>query len=91
MLLFFSLFFFSLVLIIFQFYAGGNNSLSLSLIFVGDCGGWLAQDEETGVWYQHKGRDFKVPLVDCLLDSGGGNVIGAKGGFSMWPGYKINH
>jgi hypothetical protein len=32
-----------------------------------------------------------VPLVDCLLDSGGGNVIGAKGGFSMWPGYKINH
>jgi hypothetical protein len=66
-------------------------TLSLSLIFVGDCGGWLAQDEETGVWYQHKGRDFKVPLVDCLLDSGGGNVIGAKGGFSMWPGYKINH
>ncbi|KAI9386907.1 hypothetical protein POPTR_010G092900v4 [Populus trichocarpa] len=52
---------------------------------------FVLKDEETGVWYQHKGRDFKVPLVDCLLDSGGGNVIGAKGGFSMWPGAMLSN
>ncbi len=42
------------------------------------------QDEETGSWYQHKGRDFKVPLVDYL--QGGGNIVGAKRNFDIWQG-----
>ncbi|KAJ6718958.1 ALPHA-AMYLASE 3 CHLOROPLASTIC [Salix purpurea] len=52
---------------------------------------FVLKDEETGVWYQHKGRDFKMPLVDCFLDSGSGNVIGAKGGFSIWPGAMLSN
>lgn len=40
------------------------------------------QDEETGAWYQHKGRDFKVPLLDDVPDDG--NLIGAKKGFGKW-------
>ncbi|KAF4358054.1 hypothetical protein G4B88_009617 [Cannabis sativa] len=44
----------------------------------------LKQDEETGSWYQHKGRDFKVPLVDYLQEDG--NMVGRKKGNSMWPG-----
>jgi len=43
------------------------------------------QDEETGAWYQHKGRDFKVPLVNYLKDNA--NIIGPKKGFSLWPGF----
>ncbi|GMI75729.1 hypothetical protein HRI_001242200 [Hibiscus trionum] len=27
---------------------------------------FVLRDEETGAWYQHKGRDFKVPLADYL-------------------------
>ncbi|XVF85996.1 hypothetical protein PTKIN_Ptkin17bG0165500 [Pterospermum kingtungense] len=45
---------------------------------------FVLKDEETGAWYQHRGRDFKVPLVDYLEDDG--NMIGAKRGFSIWPG-----
>lgn len=37
---------------------------------------FVLKDEETGAWYQHKGRDFKVPLVDCLEDDG--NMVGSK-------------
>ncbi|XP_057777113.1 alpha-amylase 3, chloroplastic isoform X2 [Salvia miltiorrhiza] len=37
---------------------------------------FVLKDEETGSWYQHRGRDFKVPLVDSLQDDG--NVVGAK-------------
>ncbi|KFK41403.1 hypothetical protein AALP_AA2G126100 [Arabis alpina] len=40
---------------------------------------FVLKDEETGAWYQHKGRDFKVPLVDDLPDNG--NLIGAKKSF----------
>ncbi|KAG7586467.1 Glycosyl hydrolase family 13 catalytic domain [Arabidopsis thaliana x Arabidopsis arenosa] len=40
---------------------------------------FVLKDEETGAWYQHKGRDFKVPLVDDVPDNG--NLIGAKKGF----------
>nr|AHI58937.1 alpha-amylase 3 [Boehmeria nivea] len=36
---------------------------------------FVLKDEETGAWYQHKGRDFKVPLVN-----------GQKKGSTKWPG-----
>ncbi|KAG8663226.1 alpha-amylase 3, chloroplastic isoform X2 [Manihot esculenta] len=45
---------------------------------------FVLKDEETGAWYQHRGRDFKVPLVDYLLNDS--NVVGAKRGFNIWPG-----
>ncbi|XP_027348715.1 alpha-amylase 3, chloroplastic isoform X3 [Abrus precatorius] len=45
---------------------------------------FVLKDEETGAWYQHKGRDFKVPLVNYLKEEA--NVIGPKRGFSLWPG-----
>ncbi|KAI7986065.1 hypothetical protein LOK49_LG14G01387 [Camellia lanceoleosa] len=41
-------------------------------------------DEETGAWYQHKGRDFKVVLIDNLHEDG--NFVGAKKGLGTWPG-----
>lgn len=43
------------------------------------------QDEETGAWYQHKGRDFKVPLVNYPKEDA--NIIGPKKGFNLWPGF----
>ena len=42
------------------------------------------QDEETGIWYQHKGRDFKVPLLDYCGEDG--NKVGTKKGLGLWPG-----
>ncbi|KAK8484351.1 hypothetical protein V6N11_049625 [Hibiscus sabdariffa] len=45
---------------------------------------FVLKDEETGAWYQHRGRDFKVPLVDYLEDDG--NTVGAKRGFGVWSG-----
>ena len=42
------------------------------------------KDEETGAWYQHRGRDFKVPLMDYLQEDG--NVVGRKKEFGKWPG-----
>jgi len=42
------------------------------------------QDEETGACYQHKGRDFKVPLVNYLKEDA--NLIGPKTGFSSSQG-----
>lgn len=45
---------------------------------------FVLKDEETGSWYQHKGRDFVIPLVDHLRD--GDNVIGAKRGNGLWSG-----
>lgn len=44
----------------------------------------LLQDEETGAWYQHRGMDFKMPLVDYLEDDG--NTVGVKRGFGVWSG-----
>ncbi|XP_057543598.1 alpha-amylase 3, chloroplastic [Amaranthus tricolor] len=44
---------------------------------------FVLKDEEGGSWYQHKGRDFVVPLVDNLHDED--NVIGKKG-LNIWPG-----
>ncbi|CAA2955276.1 alpha-amylase 3, chloroplastic [Olea europaea subsp. europaea] len=45
---------------------------------------FVLKDEETGSWYQHRGRDFKVPLIDCLQDDG--NIVGAKKGLGLWLG-----
>lgn len=47
-------------------------------------GNVVFQDEETGAWYQHKGRDFKVPLLDDV--PGNGNLIGAKKVFGKRAG-----
>ncbi|CAN1187672.1 Alpha-amylase 3, chloroplastic [Linum perenne] len=44
---------------------------------------FVLKDEESGTWYQHKGRDFKVPLVDYLLVDA--NVFGGNS-FNVWPG-----
>ncbi|KAG5604180.1 hypothetical protein H5410_025672 [Solanum commersonii] len=45
---------------------------------------FVLKDEETGVWYQHRGRDFKIPLVDCLDDDA--NINGVKKESNIWPG-----
>ncbi|XP_008446314.2 alpha-amylase 3, chloroplastic isoform X4 [Cucumis melo] len=45
---------------------------------------FVLKDEETGIWYQHKGRDFKVPLLDYCGEDG--NIVGAKKGLGLWPG-----
>ncbi|KAL0447072.1 UNVERIFIED_CONTAM: Alpha-amylase 3, chloroplastic [Sesamum latifolium] len=45
---------------------------------------FVLKDDESGHWYQHRGRDFKVPLVDHLHNDG--NFIGAKKGLGIWPG-----
>ncbi|KAL5553930.1 hypothetical protein UlMin_041331 [Ulmus minor] len=47
---------------------------------------FVLKDEETGAWYQHRGRDFKVPLVDYYLHNDGGNIIGRRKGFGILPG-----
>ena len=44
----------------------------------------MLQDEETGAWYQQRGRDFKVALIDYLHEDG--NKLGAKRGLGVWPG-----
>ncbi|KAL4569568.1 hypothetical protein LXL04_025209 [Taraxacum kok-saghyz] len=45
---------------------------------------FVLKDEETGSWYQYRGRDFKVPLVDFSLDYN--NAVATKQGFAIWPG-----
>ncbi|XVF43058.1 hypothetical protein PTKIN_Ptkin02bG0010400 [Pterospermum kingtungense] len=45
---------------------------------------FVLKDEETGAWYQHRGRDFKVPLVDYIEVDG--NMVGERRGFGIWPG-----
>ncbi|KAK9116871.1 hypothetical protein Sjap_015818 [Stephania japonica] len=45
---------------------------------------FVLKDEETGSWVQHRGRDFKVPLKDYVHEDT--NIVGAKKGFSLWPG-----
>ncbi|XP_030543703.1 alpha-amylase 3, chloroplastic [Rhodamnia argentea] len=45
---------------------------------------FVLKDEESGSWYQHRGRDFKVPLMDSLQDDS--NIVGAKRGFDLLPG-----
>ncbi|KAJ8773734.1 hypothetical protein K2173_006384 [Erythroxylum novogranatense] len=50
---------------------------------------FVLKDEETGTCYQHKGRDFKVPLVDYLVHDS--NVVEAKWGFNIWPGALLSN
>lgn len=45
---------------------------------------FVLKDEETGSWYQYRGRDFKVPLMAFSTDDG--NAVGTKQGFAVWPG-----
>ncbi|XP_061338783.1 alpha-amylase 3, chloroplastic-like isoform X2 [Gastrolobium bilobum] len=45
---------------------------------------FVLKDEETGAWYHHKGRDFKVPLVNYLKTDT--NITVSKRGFNLWPG-----
>ncbi|CAI9092719.1 OLC1v1028040C4 [Oldenlandia corymbosa var. corymbosa] len=45
---------------------------------------FVLKDEDSGSWYQHRGRDFKVPLTEFVRDDD--NVVGTKTGFGIWPG-----
>ncbi|KAH9609176.1 hypothetical protein KSS87_002402 [Heliosperma pusillum] len=45
---------------------------------------FVLKDEETGSWYQHKGRNFVVPLVNDLRD--GDNVVEQIRDIGLWPG-----
>ncbi|KAL6508114.1 hypothetical protein OROHE_021656 [Orobanche hederae] len=44
---------------------------------------FVLKDEETVCFYQHRGRDFKVPLINHHQDDD--NVVGAKSS-DVWPG-----
>ncbi|KAL6567729.1 Alpha-amylase A type-3 [Orobanche gracilis] len=45
---------------------------------------FVLKDEESGKWYQHKGRDFKVSVIDYLKHDG--NAVGVEKGSGIWPG-----
>ncbi|XAR65154.1 Alpha-amylase [Bertholletia excelsa] len=45
---------------------------------------FVLKEEETGSWYQHRGRDFKVALNDYHQEDG--NILGARKGFGIWSG-----
>ncbi|KAK7309571.1 hypothetical protein RJT34_06410 [Clitoria ternatea] len=45
---------------------------------------FVLKDEETGTWYKHKGKDFKVHLLNCLMVDA--NSIGYKTGLGLFPG-----
>jgi hypothetical protein len=47
---------------------------------------FVLKDEETGAWYQHRGRDFKVALTDYLREDG--TIVRAKKGLSIWPAIR---
>ncbi|GER41446.1 alpha-amylase [Striga asiatica] len=55
-----------------------NSSSSIAAIH------FVLKDEETGCWYQHRGRDFKVPLINDLQDDE--NVVGSKKSLGIWQG-----
>lgn len=40
-----------------------------------------------GAWYQHRGRDFRVPLTDQAKEDE--NTVGGNKSFSIWPGCLI--
>nr|XP_011463100.1 PREDICTED: alpha-amylase 3, chloroplastic isoform X2 [Fragaria vesca subsp. vesca] len=67
---------------------GGDNSQEVKIDFNLDGAiaaiNFILKDEETGACYQHRGRDFKVPLVGYLQEEKG-NVVGAKKGLGMLP------
>lgn len=43
----------------------------------------MYQEEETGAWFQHKGRDFRISLKDCIEED---NASGGKQGFGILLG-----
>ncbi|KAL6562547.1 hypothetical protein OROGR_003554 [Orobanche gracilis] len=43
---------------------------------------FVVKDEESGKWYQHKGRDFKVSVIDYLQRDG--NAVGVEKGLGIW-------
>ncbi|XP_068634357.1 alpha-amylase 3, chloroplastic-like [Aristolochia californica] len=45
---------------------------------------FVLKEEETGAWFQHRGRDFKIQLSGCLEENK--NTVGGAKGFSIWPG-----
>ena len=57
---------------------------SLVSVLVG--GLLVLQDEETGAWYQHRGRDFKVPFVGYPQDDD--NVVGATNSLARYQVVK---
>ncbi|KAL6007197.1 hypothetical protein ACLOJK_032693 [Asimina triloba] len=44
---------------------------------------FVLKEEDTGAWYQNKGRDFRVPLIDQQEDEG---ITGGKKSFRIWSG-----
>ncbi|CAA0834706.1 Alpha-amylase 3- chloroplastic [Striga hermonthica] len=49
-----------------------NSSSSIAAIH------FVLKDEETGCWYQHRGRDYKVPLINYLQDDGNVLMFGSS-------------
>jgi len=44
---------------------------------------FVLKEEETGAWFQHKGRDFRIPLSGSF---DGGVPFGANQDIGVWPG-----
>ncbi|KAM0932684.1 putative glycosidase [Dioscorea sansibarensis] len=64
-----------------------NDSTSISAIH------FVLKEEESGAWFQHKGRDFRVPLMGYINGdekaaylNGDQNKDEGKQSFSIWPG-----
>lgn len=45
---------------------------------------FVLKEEETGGWYQHRGRDFRIPLSSRYKEAD--NTLDGNTGFSIWPG-----
>nr|XP_010925057.1 alpha-amylase 3, chloroplastic [Elaeis guineensis] len=44
---------------------------------------FVLKEEETGAWFQHKGRDFRISLKDFIEED---NASNGKQGFGIWLG-----
>nr|XP_009412382.1 PREDICTED: alpha-amylase 3, chloroplastic [Musa acuminata subsp. malaccensis] len=44
---------------------------------------FVLKEEETGAWFQHKGRDFRISFTDYFEVA---NSVGGNQGLSIWPG-----
>ncbi|PKA50955.1 Alpha-amylase 3, chloroplastic [Apostasia shenzhenica] len=45
---------------------------------------FVLKEEETGAWFQHKGRDFRIPLMNNLQQYAGNEA--QRQSFSIWQG-----
>lgn len=45
---------------------------------------FVLKEEKTGAWFQHKGRDFRIPLTKSLEEKE--DTVRGKQSFSIWPG-----